>query len=116
MDPLSGINNEYVKTLKERVKKSRVYVPFQSTGLFLAELLHDQEHKSLYMRIAKMYDNQQLIRIAKDLAERKNIDNRGAYFMKMLSELRRNQGDQKQGEPSRPGSNYRSRPSPRIKK
>ncbi|MBU6141596.1 hypothetical protein KGO95_00570 [Patescibacteria group bacterium] len=110
MDPLSGINNEYVKTLKERVKKSRVYVPFQSTGLLLAELLHDQEHKSLYMRIAKLYDNTQLIRMAKDLAERKNVDNRGAYFMKMLSELRRNQGDPNKETKPRPGSNYRSRP------
>ncbi len=100
MDPLSGINKDYVKTLKERVKKSRVYVPFQSTGLLLAELLHDQEHKSLYMRLAKLYDNPQLIRIAKDLAERKNIDNRGAYFMKMLKELKRNQADQDQKKPA----------------
>ena len=89
MDPIKGINSDYIKTLKERMKKSRVYTPFQSTALLLTEILNDKEHKALYMRVSKMYDNQQLIGLAKDLAERKNVDNRGAYFMRMLKNLER---------------------------
>lgn len=89
MDPIGGINKDYLSTLKERVKKSRVYTHTQSTGLLLTEILNDKEHKSLYMRVSKMYDNVQLIRLAKDLSERKNVDNRGAYFMRMLKTLER---------------------------
>lgn len=89
MDPIKGINRDYLATLKERMKKSRVYTPFQSTALLLVEILNDKEHKALYMRVSKMYDNQQLIGLAKDLAERKNVDNRGAYFMRMLKTLER---------------------------
>ncbi len=96
MNPIGGINRDYLTTLKERMKKSRVYTPNQSTGLLLTEILQDKEHKSLYMRIAKIYDNTQLIRLAKDLAERKNVDNRGAYFMRMLKEVERTD------EPARP--------------
>ncbi|MBI3046519.1 MAG: hypothetical protein HYY86_03240 [Candidatus Harrisonbacteria bacterium] len=84
MDNLRQVKTEYFKTLKERSKKSRVYQPHQMAGLILAEILEDPKHKSLYMKLAKKYDNNELLRLAKDLAERKNIENRGAYFMKML--------------------------------
>ena len=88
MNLMKDINREYMKTLTERAKKSRVYKPYQSTGLVLAEILEDQEHKALYMRMSKIYDNNELIRIAKDLAERKNVENKGAYFMTLVKNLR----------------------------
>lgn len=84
MRGLEKINKEYLETLKARSKESRVYKPHQMTGLMLADLLEDPDHKSLYMRLAKIYDNEILLRIAKDLADRKNVQNRGAYFMKVL--------------------------------
>jgi hypothetical protein len=77
MEDIRKVGKEYFKLLKERSKTSRVYKSHQMTGLTLAEILEDQEHKSLYM-------NHELIRLAKNLAERKNIENKGAYFMKIL--------------------------------
>ena len=50
----------------------------------LAGILEDPSHKSLYMRLAKTYDNDGLLRLAKDIADRKNVTNMGAYFMKLL--------------------------------
>lgn len=84
MEDIRKVGKDYFKLLKERSKTSRVYKPHQMTGLALAEILDDREHKSLYMRLSKIYDNHELIRLAKNLAERKNIENRGAYFMKVL--------------------------------
>lgn len=89
MDKLENISGDYIKTLVKRAKESKIYKPFQSTGLALAEMLDDPENKAIYMRLAKIYDNQELIRKARDIAERKNIDNKGAYFMKMLEEIRK---------------------------
>ncbi len=88
MDLMKDINLEYMKTLSERVKKSRVHKPYQSTGLLLAEILEDQDHKALYMKMSRIYDGNELIRIAKDLAERKNVENKGAYFMTLIKKLK----------------------------
>lgn len=87
MENLKNISGDYIKTLAKRAKESRVYKPFQSTGLELAEILDDQKNKAIYMRLSKIYDNQELIRKARDVAERKSIENKGAYFMKMLKEI-----------------------------
>lgn len=89
MENLKDISGEYIKTLVKRAKESKVYKPFQSTGLALAEILNDPENKAIYIRLSKIYDNQELIRKAKDVAERKSIFNKGAYFMKMLKEIRK---------------------------
>lgn len=75
---------DYLSIIKERTKASRVYKQHQSVGLALAEILEDDSHKSLYMKLAKQHDHQMLIALAKDIAERKNVQNRGAYFMRML--------------------------------
>ncbi len=75
---------DYVELLKQRAKESKVYSPHQMTGLMLAEILHDPKHKSLYMRLAKKHDNDKLLKLAKDVADRKDIKNMGAYFMKLL--------------------------------
>jgi len=78
-------NKEYLKTLKERSKTSRVYKKFQLTGLVIAQLLNDEKHKSLYIKLAKKYDDDFLIFLAKDVSERKNIENKGGYFMTLLT-------------------------------
>lgn len=88
MDSLKKINKNYFETLRKRAAKSKVYQLHQSTGLTLAEILRDFNHRSLYMRLAKTYDNNELLRIAKDIAERGNVKNRGAYFMKVLKTLK----------------------------
>jgi len=75
---------DYLKELKDRGKESRVYRKYQLTGLELAEILGDEKHKSLYIKIAKDNPNENLIGIAKEIAENKEIENKGAYFMSVL--------------------------------
>lgn len=82
---MSGIRSEnYIKTLKERSKTSKVYRKYQLVGLELAELLRDPEHKALYIKLAKERDQQKLLSLAKDIAEKENVKNKGAYFMRVL--------------------------------
>ncbi len=75
---------DYLETIKERAKKSRVYKKYQFTGLLIAQLLNDEKHKSLYIKLAKKHPGDHLLSIAKDVSERKNIENKGGYFMKVL--------------------------------
>lgn len=56
-------------------------------GLEITELLRDEKHKSLYIKLAKEHNSDELLRIAKDVNDRKNIENRGAYFMKVIAKL-----------------------------
>ena len=84
MENLKDFGENYLKLLEKRSAKSRVYQPHQLTGLALAEILGDSAHKSLYMKLAKIYDNEELLRMAKNIAEMGKIKNRGAYFMKIL--------------------------------
>ncbi len=83
MEDIKKILPDYMNELSDRGKTSRVYESHQLTGLRLTELLEDPNHKSLYMRLAKKNDNQQLIALAEKVAERKHIKNKGAYFMKL---------------------------------
>lgn len=85
----SSDKKNYLDLLRERKADSRVYFRHQSVGLELAEILKDEEHKSLYMKLAKDYDAEALIRLAKDVAFRKNVENKGAYFMKLLPDLKK---------------------------
>ena len=84
MDDIKKISKEYFKVLRKRSEESRVYKPYQSVGLTLTEILRDFKHKSLYMKLAKKYDNNSLLQLAKSIAERKDVRNKGAYFMSML--------------------------------
>ena len=76
--------DDHLETLKKRAKESKVYSYHQLVGLTIAELLEDDKHKALYMKLAKLHDSDKLMRLAKNTAERKNIKNKGAYFMKLL--------------------------------
>lgn len=80
---------DYLKALQERAKKSRVYQKHQSTGLLIAGLLDDDKHKSLYIGLAKKHNNEDLMQIAKDISERRNIKIKGAYFMSMLKKFQK---------------------------
>ncbi|MCX6788481.1 MAG: hypothetical protein NTZ36_01185 [Candidatus Jorgensenbacteria bacterium] len=78
------LSENYMSTLKERGKKSRVYAQFQDVGLTLTELLCDEKHKALYIKLAKQHDADKLLNLAKRISGMKNIKNKGAYFMKVL--------------------------------
>jgi len=75
---------DYRELLKKRAKESKVYSSHQLVGLTLAEILGDESHKSLYIKLAKTHDMDKLIRLAKSVAEKKNVKNKGAYFMRLL--------------------------------
>ena len=75
---------DYIEELKKRKKESRVYKEYQLVGLLIAEILEDEEHKSLYIKLAKEHNQDKLLRLAKSVSERKNVENKGAYFMKLF--------------------------------
>ena len=75
---------DYLEELKKRKKESRIYSEHQLVGLLVAEVLEDKEHKSLYIKLAKEHDPYKLLKLAKSVAERKNVENKGAYFMKLF--------------------------------
>ena len=79
-------DKDYLETLRARGKKSHVYRQFQDIGLQLADMLGDRAHKALYIKLAQQHDASILMSIARDVTDRKNIANRGAYFMKVLHE------------------------------
>ena len=81
-------SEDYLGVLRERSKTSRVYKNYQSEGLALAEILDDRKHKALYIKLAKEHNAGKLIALAKDIASRKTVQNRGAYFMKMFQQLK----------------------------
>jgi hypothetical protein len=80
------INDEqaYLDELKRRARESHVYSEHQLIGLMLAEILDDEKHKSLYIKLAKKHNSDMLLRLAKSVADRQNVENRGAYFMRLL--------------------------------
>jgi hypothetical protein len=79
------MKERYLEELKRRSLKSRIYQKYQLVGLLIAEILQDEKHKALYMKLAKENDGERLIMLAKDVADRKNVKNKGAYFMKLLT-------------------------------
>jgi DUF1680 family protein len=72
---------DYLEKINERAKKSKVYTEHQFIGLAIAELLDDEAHKSLYIKLAKQTGGESLLSLAKSIAAKKNIKNKGAYFM-----------------------------------
>jgi hypothetical protein len=79
-----GLADSYMKKLAKRSSTSRVYVNYQLEGLEIARLLNDEKHKSLYIKLAKTENAEELRRLACEVAEMRNIKNRGAYFMFLL--------------------------------
>lgn len=94
MRSLENIGKDYIKQLAERKKTSRAYHEHQLIGLEIAQILEDAKHKSLYIRLAKKYGKEKLLPLAKSVAERKDVRNKGAYFMRVLhSEIKKNKKD-----------------------
>lgn len=83
-----GESNKYLKDLKARGKDSHVYHSHQFVGLEIAMLLKDLEHKSLYIKMAKEHDPARLIALAKSVLERRDVQNPGAYFMRLVQEAK----------------------------
>ena len=74
----------YAKKLAQRAKDSHIYRDYQFTGLEIAKILNDPLHKALYIKLAKDMDGGFLLRIAKSIAPKKEIKNKGAYFMRIV--------------------------------
>ena len=61
---------------------------FQTYGLYLTEVLNDQKHKSLYMKLAKTV-HRSLLERALSFAIDSKAHNKAALFMWKLKELRK---------------------------
>lgn len=77
-------SSEYLDSIKKRSENTRVGHKHQLIGLEVADLLNDREHASLYIKLVKKYGEGRVVALAKDIAERKNVKNRGAYFMRVF--------------------------------
>jgi hypothetical protein len=80
----------YIKKLRDRARESHIYRKYQLLGLEIAHALGDERHKSLYIKLAKERGGERLLRLAKEIAERRGVKNRGAYFMTLLKGRPRN--------------------------
>lgn len=78
------IKANYLKELERRGKESHVYRKYQLLGLEISQILQDEKHKALYIKLAKEMDGDRLMGLAKEVADRQNIKNKGAYFMSLL--------------------------------
>ncbi len=85
MEALSGMTGDYLKGVKRRASESKAYSAFQLIGLELATVLNDRAHTPLYIKIAKDHpDHHRLMILAKDVAGKPSVHNKGAYFMRLL--------------------------------
>ncbi len=82
-----AISDNYLEELKKRGKESHVYRSYQLIGLEIADILKDRNHKSLYIKLAKEHEGGELLRIAKEISEKKDIKNLGAYFMRVVTNI-----------------------------
>lgn len=80
-----AISKDYLKKLRERAKKSRLRTRHQFVGLKISKDLGDEKHKSLYMKLSKEGNPAKLEWLAADITNRKNVEKKGAYFMRVLT-------------------------------
>lgn len=80
--------DQYIEKLKERKENKRISQDFQLAGLEVATLLKDLKHKSLYIKLAKEHGIGPIMALAKEVVERRNIKNPGAYFMRLVGGLK----------------------------
>lgn len=84
MQPITP-KTSYLEELRKRKKESHAYSAHQLAGLEIADILGDRPHKSLYIKLAKQHGVERMMRIAKTVADKEGVKNRGAYFMHMIS-------------------------------
>ncbi len=92
---MQDLGGSYMKNVKDRGKKSRINFEFQEIGLMVADLLCDTPHKSLYIKLAKELGKDRILSLAKSVVERREVSNRGAYFMWMLGQEHKKSRTQK---------------------
>lgn len=78
------IDKTYLETLAKRRKDTRAYYKHQALGAELGELLRDTAHTALYIKLAMQFDETRLRTLAKATAEKRDVKNKGAYFMRVL--------------------------------
>lgn len=81
-----GNSQTYLSTIAQRRKETHIHREFQFIGLEVAQLLGDLSHKALYIKLAKIHGKDKILPLARDVADRRNIRNKGAYFMKVLTD------------------------------
>lgn len=89
MKGISADGTKYLKQLQDRGKDSHVYHSHQFIGLEIAMMLHDLEHKSLYIKMAKFHNPDRLLALAKSVVEKRDVKNPGAYFMKLVQGIKK---------------------------
>lgn len=82
----SSLKETYLAELARRGKESHVYRKYQLIGLEISQALRDERHKALYIKLAKEGSGERLLALAKDVAARDSVKNKGAYFMAILKE------------------------------
>lgn len=98
-------NKNYLAELKKRSEESHVHKEFQLIGLEIADILKDRKHKALYIKLAKAHKRpHELLTIAKDIAGKKDVKRKGAYFMVVVA-------DKKEEKPK--SETYRFTPTPK---
>ncbi|MFA4999451.1 MAG: hypothetical protein WC519_01860 [Parcubacteria group bacterium] len=75
--------NAYLDKIRERAKKSRIHSRHQMIGLMVADALGDNNHKSLYIKMAREENGEKMLYMAKSIAENPRVKNKGAYFMRI---------------------------------
>jgi len=78
------LDENYISKLKKRSQESHVYQKHQLVGLEIADLLDDRKHKALYIKLAKQGNGEHLLGVAKEISKKKEVKNKGAYFMKVI--------------------------------
>ena len=84
MKRLTEEPRQYLDELRKRSRQSRAFKSYQLVGLEVAVILEDFKNKSLYIKLAKEHGEEKLRRLAKSVAENKQVRNKGAYFMRLL--------------------------------
>lgn len=84
MKSFGDLGKKYSSEIDERQKTSKIYSEHQLIGLEIADILSDIKHKALYIKLTKEFGKDRLIPLAKFVAGKKDIKNKGAYFMKVL--------------------------------
>lgn len=80
-----NIGDGYMERIKTRSKDTRISKPYQLIGLEIADILDDRRHKALYIKWAKEKNPIELLRVAKEVEEKKDVKNKGAYFMRVVT-------------------------------
>jgi len=47
-------------------------------------MLGDEAHKALYIKLAKQHDQEELLEVARGVANNMNVKKKGAYFMRVF--------------------------------